>query len=71
MFAWLKRRWAANKFLFVARPCEVCGGPGASLVIDAVPAGKKVDGKSGLVTKTFTVRSAGWVCRECRPKHGA
>ncbi len=65
---WFRRRWDANKFLFLDRPCERCGGPGAGLVIDAVPAGKRVDGKTGLVTKTFTVNSADWVCRGCRRK---
>lgn len=64
LWNWIKRL----KWLFVARPCERCGGPDASLVIDAIPAGKKVDGRTGLVTKTFTVRSADWVCRGCRRK---
>jgi hypothetical protein len=66
LFGWLKRRWDANKYLILPRPCERCGGSGAGLVIDAIPAGKRVDGKTGLVTKTFTVKSADWLCRECR-----
>jgi hypothetical protein len=66
MLAWIRRRWDANKFLFMSRPCEKCGGTGASLVVDAIPAGKKVDGRTGLVTKTFTVRRADWVCQTCR-----
>jgi hypothetical protein len=65
LFGWLKRRWDANKYLILP-PCERCGGSGAGLVIDAIPAGKRVDGKTGLVTKTFTVKSADWLCPECR-----
>jgi hypothetical protein len=68
MWGWLKRLWDRYKYLVIPRPCERCGGPGASLVIDAIPSGKKVDGKTGLVTKTYTVRSADWVCRACRRK---
>ena len=68
MISWLLRRWRANKFLFLSRPCETCGGSGATLVIDAHPAGKRIDGKTGLVVKTYDVKRADWVCRGCRVK---
>lgn len=51
---------------FAGVPCSVCGTRGASLVVDAVPAGKKVDGKAGVRTRTFTVNSAEWLCAACR-----
>jgi len=70
MLKWLvtlpRRFWDRYKYLVIERPCERCGGYGAGLVIDVVPAGKKIDGKRRMVTKTFTVRSCAWLCRKCR-----
>lgn len=57
--SWLRRLWSGS-------PCERCGEPGAKLVVDAVPAGKRVDGATGLVTRTYNVRSCEWLCGRCR-----
>ena len=64
--SWLRTfcRRLVNTFLGV--PCERCGCRGASLVLDAVPAGKRLDGRRGLVVKTFKVHAATWLCLKCR-----
>jgi hypothetical protein len=56
------------RFLTALRghPCEKCGKGPTKLVVDATRTGKRIDGKTGLVTKTFAVRSCAWLCSECR-----
>ena len=57
--AWLRR-------LARGSTCERCGAPGAKLVIEAVPAGKRIDGKTGMRVKSYTVTTADWLCPGCR-----
>jgi hypothetical protein len=46
--------------------CDRCGRFPAKLVIDGVVAGKRIDGRARTVTKTIQVRSAEFLCADCR-----
>lgn len=47
-------------------PCDRCGALPTKLVVDAVRTGKRLDGKTGLVTKTFRVNGCEFLCPKCR-----
>lgn len=50
-------------------PCDDCGAKvPTKLVVDADRTGKRIDGRTGLVTKTFRVKSCRWLCAGCRTK---
>lgn len=62
----IRTLFRAVRRFFRGTPCDRCGGPGAALVIDAVPAERKIDGRSGVSVKTYAVKSSGWLCPACR-----
>jgi hypothetical protein len=54
------------KALLLGHACGRCGRRPAKLVIDATPAGKKLDGRTGQVIKTYAVRRCEFLCPACR-----
>lgn len=59
---------AVFRFLGVV-PCDECGKVTyTSLVIQADPAGRSVDGRTGICTRTYSVNSAKFLCQECKKR---
>lgn len=66
MYLTVKKYLNRIRLLIHGHNCDRCNGPHAKLVIDATPTGKRIDGKTGLQTRTFAVKSANWLCAKCR-----
>lgn len=60
--------WRRVKATVLGLACDRCGKRGVAFVIDAHPAGKKVDGRRGLVIRTMTVAHCAVLCADCRRK---